>query len=95
MAPLAREFVGPVDPHDIPTITLVFGDRWTPSGAGPVPGSVSSNVGSSFEIHQDPVTGWETRPTGYAGGTWIGWSDPTGAGYISELDRFIPIPDPT
>lgn len=57
------------------------------SGGGPSDGF------GSFELHEDPTTGWPTRPTGYAGGTWIGWTDPTSL--MAEKDRFIAIPDPS
>ena len=88
-----REFVGPVDPATVGTISgPVFADRWTPTGIGPVTPSSPAGVGSSFDLHEDPVTGWPPRPAGYAGGLWIGWTDPTAL--MSDLDRFIAIPEP-
>lgn len=47
---------------------------------------------ASFDLIEDPDTGWPERPQGAQSGTWIGWTDPTEL--MSEFDRFIAIPEP-
>lgn len=48
---------------------------------------------ASFDLVEDADTGWPTRPAGARSVTWIGWTDPTAL--MAELDRFIPIPEPS